>query len=319
MPERLKAVRLHEVASTGAPFKEDVVRGLLASPKSISCKWLYDEEGSRLFEEICKLPEYYLTRTENELLWSIGKERSPLAGTIIEYGSGHSEKVRALLEGVQAYVAIDIASVDLERAALSLSQDYPDLKVLALVADITKPLPLPSLLNSFPKPWVAFYAGSSIGNFSNEQSRFLLGLIRENLGPGDGLLIGIDLQKPDSILERAYDDAKGLTARFNKNLLNRIAKAFGIDISLESFKHVARYNATEGRMELFLECLEDQTWELGLGALVRLQKGEMIHTENSYKYTPEGFGALLESSGFRPQKTWTDSKDLFAVLYAKVC
>lgn len=314
----LVPIRPHGVFLGEDAFKKEILQGLLAHSKRISCKWLYDEEGSRLFGEICKLPEYYLTRVENELLETIGKEKRPLAGTIVEYGSGSCEKVRPLLGGVKAYVAIDIAENTLIKAALALAQSYKGLQVLPVVGDIAKPIPLCSLQKPLPKPWVIFYAGSSIGNFSPQEACRLLGMMKGNLSSGDGILIGFDLQKPASILERAYDDPKGVTARFNKNLLKRIAKAFGVEIALESFKHLAHYNAREGRIEIHLECLKDQTWELCPGVLVRLQKGEKIHTENSYKYTLKGFKALLESAGFYPQKTWTDKSGLFAVVYADV-
>lgn len=295
---------------------QDVIKGLGKPQKCIPPKYFYDEKGSQLFDQICQLREYYPTRTEMALLQAHREDFAQCIssnGTILELGSGSSLKIRLLLEAVRpaAYVAVDISKAHLLQAVQALARRYPWLEVHAVCADLTTEWKLPFS----PKGAItAFYPGSSIGNFSPSQAVQLLTRVAHLVGSGGGLLIGVDLKKDTSILERAYNDAKGITAAFNFNLLERINRELQGNFVLNQFTHVARYNQPEGRIEMHLVSLLDQEVSVG-GKSFAFKKGESLHTENSYKYHVEEFQMMAKQAGFLPQKVWVDDQNLFSIHY----
>ena len=304
---------------SGDPFRDDVLTGLAADPKGLSPKYFYDEAGSALFTEICELPEYYPTRTEENILRGNAAAMAAAIGeraVLIEYGCGSLDKVRILLDQLAdpaAMIAVDISEAHLMAAADELAGDYPGLAVLPVAADFTRAVPLPELPETAARK-VAFFPGSTIGNFEPAGAvSFLMG-VAETVGKGGGLLIGVDLKKDVDRLLRAYDDKAGVTAAFNKNLLKRINDELGGDFDLERFRHVARYDQALGRVEMHLESLTDQIVTVA-GRSFAFTAGETIHTENSYKFTLAEFARLAESAGFREQAHWTDPEDLFAVIF----
>jgi L-histidine Nalpha-methyltransferase len=300
-------------------FLRDVVTGLAASPKAIPSKYFYDEEGSRLFEQICELDAYYPTRTEIAILRDNAGEIAELIGegaVLVEPGAGAAQKVRVLLdaaeEALKAYVPLDISGEHLIEASEKLAADYPRMKIVPIVADFSKPFDLDAEAPSGRR--VGFFPGSTIGNFTPEQARAFLARLLGLLGPGSGLVIGVDLQKDVGVLERAYDDPEGVTAAFNLNLLTRINAELGGDFDLASFAHKAIYNAQKSRIEMHLVSLAAQTVTVS-GESFAFGEGETIHTENSCKYTVEGFAALAEQAGWTVERVWTDENRLFSVHY----
>jgi dimethylhistidine N-methyltransferase len=299
-------------------FLSESLAGLATEQKTLSCKYFYDERGSDLFQKICDLPEYYVTRTETKLLRDISGEIADVIGSdceMIEYGTGSSEKMRIVLDALRdpaAFIAVDISREHLLQVTEALAADRPDLTVHAVCADFTQPFDLPERAGSGNH--VAFFPGSSLGNFTHEWAVDFLAGIAETIGSGGGLLIGIDLKKDKAILEAAYDDAQGVTAAFNMNLLVRLNAEFGSDFDLDSFRHKAMYNDDIGRIEMHLMSLKDQTVTLD-GKSFKFAEGETIHTENSYKYGIEEFQALAGRAGFTPVKVWTDADDLFSIHY----
>lgn len=296
---------------------QEVVAGLMARPKSCSPKFFYDQKGSELFEKICELPEYYPTRTEEAILRQAMPEITELAGkhaTLVELGSGASRKVRLLLESlsVQCYLGVDISRDFLISSTRRLAADYPWLEVHAACADFTRGLALPPAIN--PQRLIAFFPGSSIGNFTPEAAeRFLMSLNR-CLPTGSGLLIGVDLLKDHGILEAAYNDADGITAEFNLNLLDRLRRELGLDLQRERFSHRAVFNERQSRIEMHLDSRVSQVLSVDNQA-VRFREGESIHTENSYKYSVPGFQRLASRAGFASRRVWTDGEELFSVHY----
>jgi dimethylhistidine N-methyltransferase len=272
-----------------------------------------------LFEEICEVPEYYLTRTEIEILEEYAGSIAEHVGAhcrLIELGSGSSRKVRILLEALEtpsAYVPVDISREHLREAAARLAADFPELSVVAVCADYTRPFALPPLPGPAGK-LVGFFPGSTIGNFEPEAVVRFLAHCAELLGPEGEMLIGADLKKDPAILNQAYNDRAGLNAAFNLNLLERVNRELGGDIDIARFGHLAFYNAAEGRMELYLKSLTDQTATVA-GRHVHFAAGERIHTENSYKYAIPEFRALAARAGFRAVETWTDRSRLFSLHY----
>lgn len=298
-----------------AGFRDDVIEGLGRRPRSIPPKYFYDARGSRLFDAICEQPEYYPTRTEAALLEKHATQIAALAGAaccLIEPGSGSCDKVRLLIDAVRpsTYVPIDICCDHLQLAAQCVARDFPWLDVHALCTDITDSVTLPFLPAATRR--VLFYPGSSIGNF---EPRDAIGFLRD-LGrlaeAGGALLIGVDLRKDDAILNAAYNDAEGLTAAFNLNVLRRINRELGADFDIDAFVHHAFYNRVEGRIEMHLISTCRQTVSID-GRRFGFQAGENIHTENSYKYTIEGFQALAREAGFAPAAVWTDPQALFSL------
>lgn len=295
----------------------EVVEGLSATPKGLSPKYFYDQRGSELFDRITMVPEYYVGRTEIALLRQIGAELAADIGpdaTVIEYGSGASVKIRTLLDALEKphlYAGVDISRNFLLESCRALKADYPDLPIGAICADFTRPFEIPAKL--FGDHWrLAFFPGSTIGNFTPDQAVEVLKAIRSELRPDDSLLIGVDLKKDRDVLERAYDDSQGVTAAFNLNVLHVINRVLEADIPVENFSHRAVYNEDKGRVEMHLVAEEAVSFTIG-GHDFSLEKGETIHTENSHKYSEEEFNALAARAGFKPHRIWIDDNRLFSV------
>jgi dimethylhistidine N-methyltransferase len=281
---------------------EEVVAGLLATPATLAPKYFYDELGCALYGAICRLPEYYPTRTEAELFREHRAEIAEAMGTgrqFVDLGSGDCCKALAWLPFVSPlrYVAVDIAEAELHRALTGMARDFPDLELVGVVTDFAHGLELGDVLG--PEAVTFFYPGSSIGNFTPEGAREFLARVRAYVAPrpGSGLLIGVDGKKDASVLDAAYDDALGVTAAFNRNALLHLNRRFGFDFALDGFAHRGFYNAALGRVEMHLEALRAQSVDLG-GRTRRFEAGERIHTENSYKYHAAEFEDLLRAAGF---------------------
>jgi dimethylhistidine N-methyltransferase len=310
---------LHDLHPKLENFRDEVLLGLTKSPKSLPCKFFYDSKGSQLFNQICDLEEYYPTRTELAILQSCKQDIRTLVGKnslIIEYGSGGSQKIRLLLnilDNPLAYLPIDISKDYLFADAQELSRDFPDLEIIALCADYTKSLILPPIDLKFAKK-IVFFPGSTIGNLDYDDAKQLLVNTTKILDYDDALLIGVDLKKDPSILNSAYNDKKGITAQFNLNLLTRINESLQANFNLANFAHYAFYNQQKGRIEMHIISLVKQSIFID-DLEFRLEKDELIHTENSYKYHIQEFQLLAEESGFTPTKVWTDTSNLFSVHY----
>ena len=304
-------------------FRSEVLAGLSLPQKQILPKYFYDQRGSKLFEEICELDEYYPTRTEISILERNSGEIARLLGdeaVLIEYGSGNSSKVRILLDAVAGhwvYVAVDISKDHLIRSAAELAKAYPKLGVIAICADYSKPFSLPDDATLSGKARTAFFPGSTIGNLDPADAVAFLTNTAATVGPGGSMLLGVDLKKDARILNAAYNDSQGLTAEFNLNVLARINRELDADFDLAAYAHKAFYNEQRSRIEMHLESLADQSVKLD-GAEISFNKGETIHTENSYKYSVEEVRALAARAGFHTAQIWTDSNDLFGVFYLTV-
>jgi dimethylhistidine N-methyltransferase len=311
----------HDLAPGEGSFRDAVLGGLSESPKSLPCKFFYDERGSALFEAICEVPEYYLTRTEIAILEAYAPTIAERIGPhcrLIELGSGASRKVRLLLNALEAplaYVPVDISREYLRDAAAKIAADFPDLEVIAVCADYTRPFELPRLPGPSGKR-VGFFPGSTIGNFEPEAVVAFLTHCGRLLGPGAEMLIGADVKKDKAVLDAAYNDAQGLNAAFNLNLLHRISKELDSDIAVDDFEHVAFYNPDQGRVELYIRSRKAQTAIIA-GRRFSFTEGEMIHTENSYKYAIPEFRALAARAGFAALETWTDPEGRFSVHYLR--
>lgn len=299
-------------------FAADLHAALARVPKAISPKYFYDEAGSRLFEQICELPEYYPTRTERALIEAHAADMAEQFGPgvqLVEYGAGALRKVRLLLDaiprdGVQ-FVPVDISGPHLLAACDALAADYPGLSIQPLVADFTRPHTLPPCPEGSRR--VGFFPGSSIGNFTPTESDAFLRLAASELA-GGGLLIGIDLVKDEATLHAAYNDAAGVTAAFNLNLLHRARRELGADFPPDGFEHLAFYNPAYRRIEMHLRATRALELRVG-GEAYAFHEGETLHTEHSHKYTVAGFQALAARAGFSPGKVWTDANGWFAVLW----
>ncbi|HXZ01430.1 MAG TPA: L-histidine N(alpha)-methyltransferase [Stellaceae bacterium] len=308
----------HDLAPAEESFRDAVLGGLARRAKSIPCRFLYDERGSALFEEICELPEYYLTRTEIAILADCAEEIGALAGRhaqLIEFGSGASRKVRLLLDALEepaAYVAIDISREPLRRAAEEVAADFPEVPVVAVCADYLQPLRLPTLPARGQGRRLGFFPGSTIGNFTPEAAVDFLAGCRRVIERGGVFVVGVDLKKAPALLDAAYNDSAGVTAAFNLNLLERINRELDADFDLDRFAHDASYNEAAGRIEIFIRSRADQIVTVA-GRAIRFAEGERIHTEDSCKYTIAEFQRLAARSGFRPLRHWTDPAALFSV------
>lgn len=312
---------LHNCAPEPSDMRADVLRGLRTSPKTLPCKYFYDARGSQLFDAICELPEYYPTRTEISILENNAQAIAQAVGdnaTIVEYGSGSSTKTHLLLKAMYefgcdpaAYIPIDIAREHLLEAAQNLAQKNPAMQVLPVCADYTRDFSIPE---SSGARRVAFFPGSTIGNFIPENARKFLSRMKEVCGSDGGLLIGVDLKKSLAVLESAYNDAQGVTAQFNLNLLRHINRELMSDFVIENFCHVALYNEERGRIEMHIESRRTQQIHIG-DEEISLQNGERIHTENSYKYSVEDFEELASEAGWQVRNVWLDSDKLFSVQY----
>ena len=304
-------------ADVAREFEADVLSGLAKPQKAVPPKYFYDAEGSRLFEAITELPEYYPTRTEVGLLRHIAPEVAGLISpdaALVEFGSGASVKTRILLDAapqIGVYAPIDISPAALDEAAASIRRDYPALTVAPLLEDFTRALTLP--LEAQGRPVTGFFPGSTIGNFTPEEARAFLEGARGLLGQGARFLVGIDVVKDPATLVAAYDDAQGVTAAFNLNLLTRINRELGADFDLAGFRHRAIWNAQDSRIEMHLESLKDQTVRVA-GRTVRFAAGETLHTENSCKFTVEGFARLAAKAGWTLEASWLSENPAFAVV-----
>lgn len=296
-------------------FAGCLLGGLRKSPKEIACKYFYDDTGSRLFDAICELPEYYQTRTEMALLKRHAGEITALMGEnaeIVEFGAGSLRKVRILLDAarnVRAYTPLDISGDYLCHVVRDLAADYPALTLRPLVGDFTRPLEIPALPGAVRR--AGFFPGSTIGNFKPDAALALLRRMRATLN-GGGLLIGVDLVKDPVRLHAAYNDAAGITALFNKNLLARANRELNADFDLEGFAHYAPYNAGAHRIEMYLVSLKRQSVKL-CGQRFEFAQGEPVHTEDSHKYTIESFREMAARAGFNPRAVWTDQDRLFSM------
>jgi dimethylhistidine N-methyltransferase len=300
---------------------QEVLDGLQSPRKSLPCKYFYDRRGSDLFDQICDLPEYYPTRTEEGILQEHAADIAQRLGgercTLIEYGSGSSRKTRILLDNLPGiiYVPIDISRHYLDRSANRLKQAYPDLTIHPIRADYTRSFPAPQAPGRQP---VVFLPGSTIGNFQPDDAEVFLRRMAGVCGRKGGVLIGVDLQKDSAILEAAYNDTRGITAAFNLNLLHHLNHELDADFDTDQFKHHAPYNARLGRIEMHLISACEQTVTIG-DAQVPFAAGERILTECSYKYTLEGFAKLARKSGLRVERAWTDPRRWFSVQYLVPC
>jgi dimethylhistidine N-methyltransferase len=300
-------------------FRADVIDGLTRRPRAIPARWFYDHRGSELFEAITELPEYYPTRTETELLRVIAGEIAERVGpgrAMVEFGSGSSTKTPIMLQAIDpsAYVPIDISGDFLRESSRALAERFPGLPVFPVEADFMKPIALPAQVRDLPK--LGFFPGSTIGNMIPLSSTDLLRAMRTSLGQGAMLLIGMDRIKDTSVLERAYDDAAGVTAQFNLNLLERINRELDGTIPVRAFRHRAIWNDDRARIEMHLEAARDVLFTVE-GRPFEMAAGETIHTENSHKYGPRDARLLLRSGGWTPIAEWTDPDDQFALYLAE--
>jgi L-histidine Nalpha-methyltransferase len=300
-------------------FKADVLAGLRSRPRAIPARWFYDRRGSELFEAITQLPEYYPTRVETALLAAHGADVARWTGegrAVVEFGSGSSVKTPHVLRAVapSAYVPIDISGAFLRASAAALQADFPTLPIHPLEADFMSRVALPPEVSGLPK--LGFFPGSTIGNLIARSAVDLLRRMRELLGGGAMLLIGMDRVKDEATLVSAYDDAAGVTAEFNRNLLVRINRELGGTIPLDAFAHRAQWNDSYARIEMHLEAQSDVAFDVA-GAPFEMTAGETIHTENSHKYGPRDARLLLRAGGWSPVAEWTDAADGFALILAE--
>ncbi|MFQ5548589.1 MAG: L-histidine N(alpha)-methyltransferase [Woeseia sp.] len=317
--QALRTSALTEQETSARDDLDEILEGLSRPQKQISPKFFYDERGSRLFDAICDLPEYYLTRTELAIMARHIGDIAALVGpqaSVIEFGSGSSVKTRMLLgnlDRLAAYVPVDISREHLMSAANSLATEFPDIEVWPVLADFMQPfeLPNPSVM---PLRNVVYFPGSTIGNFLPDAAHDLLRVMYQEAGQDGALLIGVDLQKDKRIIERAYNDASGTTAEFNLNILARINADFGADFTLDAFRHHAFYNEEYGRIELYLVSECKQTVHID-GRSFDFEREERILTEYSHKYTLQQFGEIVSRAGFVVDTVWTDPEDFFSIQY----
>ena len=304
---------------TPSPDHADIVTGLLQTPATLAPKYFYDARGSALFEEITRLPEYYPTRTENAIMAMHAAAMAQAIGpgcTVIELGAGNCQKARALCQQLlaQHYVAVDISKDFMTDAVAGMRAAFPALPIDAVVADITTDWALPAHVPTQQR--LVFYPGSSIGNFDPPQAQALLARMRAVVGDGGALLMGVDLVKETAVLNAAYDDAAGVTAAFNLNMLQHINRLIGADFDTGQWRHLAFFNEAQSRIEMHLQAAQalEVRWH---GGPRHFAQGECIHTENSYKYQVEDFAVLLRDAGFRQTQVWTDAQQWFAVVLAR--
>ncbi|MBL8379600.1 MAG: L-histidine N(alpha)-methyltransferase [Burkholderiales bacterium] len=296
----------------------EIAAGLLSEPASISPKYFYDALGCRLFQAICELPEYYVTRTEAAIFEAHRGEIARVAGTrrqLVDLGAGDCHKASCWFPALDPcrYVAVDVARGIVEAALAEFAAEMPGTEFIGVIDDFSRTLDLGGVLG--PEATTFFYPGSSIGNFTPDEATHFLAQVRKHCdAPGSGLLIGVDLVKDLETLERAYDDATGVTAAFNKNVLNHVNRLAGTGFDPGMFGHVALFNTVDSRIEMHLEAAADCAVTVA-GRSRRFARGERIHTENSYKYTPASFAALLKRAGFGTISRWTDARGWFGVFF----
>jgi dimethylhistidine N-methyltransferase len=312
-----RSTRSQPQSEEESAFAADVVRGLNASPKRIPAKYFYDHAGSILFDRITELPEYYPTRCEMSILQAQAGEICkliPEGAALVELGAGSNKKVRILLKAAPTlglYVPVDICGEMIEREAVELRRDFPNLKVAPVTADFTKEFELPAEALAAPAR-IGFFPGSTIGNFEPHEAAAFLKNIAKILGPDAVLIVGVDLIKPVEVLKAAYNDKQGVTASFNLNLLKRINRELGGTFNLAGFEHHAFYNRERNRIEMHLASLKRQKVKVA-GESIDFRAGETIHTENSYKYSVESLSALARGVGWSPLKVWTDPNKYFSI------
>jgi dimethylhistidine N-methyltransferase len=298
-------------------FLADVLAGLSQRQKNLPCRWLYDHAGSELFEAITRLPEYYPARTESAILLANARAMAEFAGsgaTLIEYGAGAGIKTETLLAALctpQRYIPIDIAGDFLEQTVWRIRQRFPELQVEPVISDFLVDFELPAALPDGRR--LAFFPGSTIGNLDVEEASAFLQRVRRHVGPGGGAIIGFDLKKDLDTMLAAYDDAQGVTAQFNLNMLARINRELGGDFELSGFRHAARWNGAESAVEMHLVSRVAQTVTIDCRTY-EFEAGETIHTESSRKYSPEDVAALATANGWRVEQVWTDSRQWFGVV-----
>src|SRR5262245_13726515 len=316
MPALARVALLSEPHSTTESFAADVTAGLTADPKALPAKYFYDSTGSRLFERITELPEYYPTRTELEILKTHAADIAkllPPQSAMVEFGSGSGRKASILLRAaphVAAYLPVDISSEFLHQEAELLRRNFPKLAVVPIDADFCRPFTLPDEVTQLPR--AVFFPGSTIGNFEPHEACTFLRNAGKILGPGAMLIVGVDLVKDRAVLNAAYNDAAGVTARFNLNVLARINRELGANFNLKCFEHHAFFNRERSRIEMHLASIRRQKVKLN-GEIIEFRAGETIHTENSYKYTLKSFAALARGAGWTVKASWTDPNKYFAV------
>lgn len=310
-------IRLHDYRPESADLRDEVIAGLAKTHKELPCKLFYDERGSELFGRICELDAYYPTRTEVRIMRAHGREMAAAVGPkslLIEYGSGSSEKTGILLDHLEdpvAYIPIDISKERLLDSSRRMSGAYNTLEVLPVCADYEQPFDIPAPTRP-PESRLAYFPGSTIGNFHPADARRFLDLMVKHAGPGGNLLIGIDLKKDADILNRAYNDEEGVTADFNLNILRRINDELGTGFDPDKFRHHAYYNEAAGRVEMHLVSLTRQTVEVD-GIEFDFAEGESIWTESSYKYAVEEFAELASQAGCELESAWLDHREWFSV------
>ncbi len=316
------AVSEAALAEEGGLFLQEALRGLTTTPKTLSPKWLYDARGSALYDLICDVPEYYPARTELAILERHAPEAARAVGPralVFEFGAGSGKKTERLLSALEApvaYLPVDISREALLRTAAGLALRFPGLEVRPVVGDFTNGVVLPDQ-DLAPARRLSFFPGSTIGNFDPPEALALLHRMAREAGPGGALLIGVDLPKDRGVLERAYDDAEGVTAAFDLNLLARMNRELGADFRLSTFRHRALWNDRLSRVEMHLVSLRDQVVRVG-GVSVGFRAGESIHTESAYKWEPRAFDALAALAGWRLERSWADDRAWFSVrLYTR--
>jgi dimethylhistidine N-methyltransferase len=307
------------VPPASADFLSDVIAGLSSEPRTLPCKYFYDERGAALFQKICELPEYYITRTEIDIL---ARHRGEIAAhlgaqiNLIGLGTGSGTKTRILIEALEkpaGYIPVDISEKQLRKSTALFHNIFPDLEILPVCADYLQPVALPSALRKAARN-VVYFPGSTIGNFEPDEATQFLRRVAKVCRQGGALLIGVDLRKGQDVIEAAYNDTAGVTAQFNLNLLARANRELGADFDLQHWQHRAIYNSDTGRIEMYLLSQIDQGVHIG-DHTFGFRTGEKIITEFSYKYAPEGFAALARNAGFEFRKMWTDDARLFGVFY----
>lgn len=316
------ALPLFDYAPDAGDIRQEVLQGLTESRKYLPSKLFYDEHGSQLFDQITELDEYYPTRTELEIMRQSASEMAAVLGRdclLVEYGSGSSLKIRLLLDVLEnpaAYVPIDISKEHLVKSALRLASEYPNLQILPVCADYTSHFELPKPKRKAQRK-VIYFPGSTIGNLEPfTLARFLRDTARQ-VESGGGFLVGIDLKKDPEILHKAYNDAAGVTAEFNLNMLERLNRELQTNFRLDQFRHYAFYNPPESRIEMHILSLQEQQVQLG-DTTINFKLGESIWTESSYKYNLTEFAQVAAKAGFKLQKSWTDPAQLFGVVYLTV-
>lgn len=311
-------IAILDLAPPPDDFRADVIAGLSAKPRTLPCKYFYDERGSQLFGEICERPEYYITRTELAILNRHASDMAAAIGPraeLIGFGTGAGTKTRRLLEQLDdpvAYVSVDISREQLLSSCAAFSRQFPRVEIMPVCADYLQPLVLPVPMRH-PQRVVVYFPGSTIGNFEPAAAREFLQRIVHAVGPGGGLLIGVDLKKAERVIESAYNDSAGVTAAFNLNLLVRANRELGADFVLDQWQHRAIYNPHDGRIEMRLISTANQQVRIGHQQF-RFANDEVVTTEYSYKYSRDEFVAIARSAGLRFEQIWTDDAQLFGVL-----